>query len=471
MKNGLHHLTVRVMAACRNPLSVGAGFAVALVGFVASGVAHEVTMPDDAWLVLAGGTMMSMQVGLLVAAVGAGEGSSGAANSSMFARIYGAGIDAWPNPTLPIHRFIRVVGEALAGLVIVATWQGVLVLVGRGVLDVSWFPTANDAAIIDAMALPLALAWLLPCRAQALHAARAIGAALFGVAMFVAIGAPAGLPSMALISAMSTVALLATANGVARVEGRRRRPGKGASHHSLVRRSHPPLVELWRDACLGPLERGKALLFAGLVTSLAALACRFLGGVPPLAREVLSGIAAQWTGFALIMFPLGVNAFGASVQPGNRRLFDGHSGTEWRVLPLRREWVMRAFYGHGLVAGAAFVGLNLLAVWLSPGAPGFMGMGLEGGPIRWLPYLLMVPSFAGFLVCRAAGDSRLGAVSLTALAWTVPGSLIGLFANLRGSWHGALAFALCCALVGGVPPLCHLFPRRPRSWQRQPGLD
>ena len=142
------------------------------------------------------------------------------------------------------------------------------------------------------------------------------------------------------------------------------------------------------------------------------------------------------------------------------------------MLPLRPEWVTRAFYSHGLVAGGAFVGLCLAGARLS-GMPNFIGVGMRTGqPFAWVPYMLMVPSFAGLLASRAAGDHHMRALSGAALILTLPGYLIGMFLPFRvlpfveRGFGLAGLVALILALVGGLPPLVHLLPRKTPGGRR-----
>ena len=67
---------------------------------------------------------------------------------------------------------------------------------------------------------------------------------------------------------------------------------------------------------------------------------------------------------------------------------------------------MRAFYAHGLVTGMVFVGLGQISFGLT-GMPLF-GIGVPSDKGPGCHSLLMVPSFAGYLVGWAAGDRRSG---------------------------------------------------------------
>jgi hypothetical protein len=467
MRNGLRHLAIRFAAAWRSPLSILGGLIAAVLSAAAVAAVAATADADSGLGQLESVLFVALvlgQIGIAAAAIGAGDGGDGRGQSSLSARLFGATPRDWTNPGLPIGRTTRVLAEALAGVLVVMTCQGVLLLVGA----VAYGPAASAlpglAAVLDATVLPVAVAWLLPGRAQGFHVLRGVLAAMAG-----AVAALTGGPLVALLgSSVLTVVLFATADAFSWIERGRPRKGERSARSSLVRRGRPPRQALCRDAWLGPIEVGRRGIWVSGALILAAVALGLVKGVPHRAVQLLTTWAPPMAGFPLVMNPLGLINLSVPSRLGGQGLFRVDAWARRSVLPLRPEWVTRALYCHGLAAGGAFVGLCLAGAWLS-GMPNFMGAGMGSGrPVLWAPYLLMVPSFAGFLASRAAGDNRMRTLSLTALVLTVPGYVVGVIVHLAdvgggsGMWL-ANAIALALAMVGGLPPLVYLFPKRTRA--------
>lgn len=145
------------------------------------------------------------------------------------------------------------------------------------------------------------------------------------------------------------------------------------------------------------------------------------------------------------------------------------------VLPIRREWVMRAFYAHGLMTGTLVIVLGTIGARLT-GTSFFsdissLGQSSDDATV-WLPWILMVPSWAGFLASTAAGNRRLAVLSLVSLVLTpfafLYGSVFFLlrYGVLEDAFRIGAIIALGFALVGGVPSLIFLFPRKKASIRR-----
>ncbi len=467
MRNGLRHLAIRFAAAWRSPLSILGGLVAALLSAAAvattadpdSGLGHL-----DSELFVA---LVLCQIGIVAAAIGAGDGGDGRGQSSLSARLVGASPRDWTNPGLPIDRTSRVLAEALAGVLVVMTCQGALLIVGAIAFGREAFALPGLAVVTDVTVLPVAVAWLLPGRVQPLHVLRGVLAAVAGAA-----AALTGGPLVALLgSSVLTIALFTTADALSRIERRRPRQIERPARRLLVRRARPPLQALCRDAWFGPIEVGRRGLYLSVALILTAAGLGLTKGVPHRVVQLLTTWAPMMAGIPLVMNPLGLINLSVPSRLGGQGLFRVDAWARQSVLPLRREWVTRALYCHGLAAGGAFVGLCLAGAWLS-GMPNFMGAGMGSArPAPWAPYVLMVPSFAGFLASRAAGDHRMRALSLTALVLTIPGYVVGVIVHRAavsggsGMWL-ADAIALGLAMVGGVPPLIYLFPRKAAAVRR-----
>jgi hypothetical protein len=468
MRNGLRHFTNRFTAAWRSPLSILGGLVAAFlsVGAVVttadpgSGLGHVESVSFVA--------LVLFQIGVVASAIGAGAGGDGRGQSSLAARLVGASLRDWTNPALPLGRTARVLAEALAGVLVVVACQSAFFIVATVALGSEAVDLARLAAVADATVLPVSVAWLLPSRVQRLHILRWVLAAAAG-----AVAALTGGPLVALLgSLVLTIVLFTTADALARIERKRPRPTKRPARNPLVRRPRPPLQALCRDAWLGPIEVGRHGLYLSVSLTLAAVALRMIKGVPHGVVQGLMTWAPVMAGMPLVMNPLGLVNLAVPSRLGGQGLFRVDAWAGRSVLPLRPEWVTRALYCHGLAAGGAFVGLCLAGAGLS-GMPNFMGAGMGSGrPVLWVPYVLMAPSFAGFLASRAAGDHRMRVLSLAALALTLPGYGVGVMITHpavvsagSGMWL-ATAIGLALAIVGGVPPLLYLFPRKRASVRR-----
>ena len=462
MNNGLRHYTDRLTAACRSPLSAWTGLAGAVLVAVSAALPRELNAISIVFL-------CSLS-GVVVAAVGAGDGSRGMRESSLSVRLAGASLRDWPNPALPIDLATRVASETLAGLTVIMLFQAGLSMAVSALTGWDVIQAVRFQGMVDFMALPAAAAWLLPAGARALQVLRGVAtSAIGGVAVWASV--TSGSPFTALLVAMAlAVALFATSDAAARVEFKPRRRVGRTSYSSLARRSRTPLEQLWHDAVLGPIERNGRTLYTSACLVVAAFLLGPIKGVPPIVGQGLTALAAFLTGNALMMRPLGLTSVGAPTRLGGQALVGGGSWAGQMVLPLRREWVTRAFYGHGLVTGMVFIGLGQISYGLT-GMPLF-GIGVPSDKgIGWLPFVLIVPSFAGSLVSWAVGNRRLLALSLTAAALTLPAYGVGLIVRPAigvgepAIWFAGVA-ALPLALIGGGPPLKYLFPRRAAGKRR-----
>jgi hypothetical protein len=188
-----------------------------------------------------------------------------------------------------------------------------------------------------------------------------------------------------------------------------------------------------------------------------ALALRIAGAVPHVVIQWLTLTAFVLPGVALMARPLGFPFSGTSSKPRVVAFFEKGGFGGGTVLPLRREWVVRSFYLHGLATGALSVGL-LSGVFGWPPA------------IVWLQFALIIPPYAGLLAAEAAGERWLMTLCLVALVFTWPADIGGALLAASDLHQVAtigpptdwFAFVprLFFACVGGVPPLVYLFPRK-----------
>jgi hypothetical protein len=452
-----HHLATRWMAAFRSPRDCYVGFAAAfmLTGaqMSAMGVNHNVDWVLAA-LILAGVTSFA-------AMSGAGASTGGRPPGFGLARSEARDV---PNPTLPLDPGVRALMEALAGVGVVAVWQTLLVviaplsrslvpidLVGSGVGSLSG--TFATWCVI----VPGAMAWLLPAHSQVVSLLRGVTVTILAAAAFVI--SFSSMPWAIDLAVALVATLLATAR-VAVIPGPFTRLGRpsdartagGPQHREgrsralaavMFRQSRAPLAQLWWDACLGPLRSGKPAL-------IACAACFIVGGALARAHigsEMLAGsvttiaplLVASWLALHVLGTP--ATTAGGGVRAG---LFGG-IGHAWTRLPLRREWVIRTFYGHGLIVGLTFVALSLIGLKITGSPPLFAG-GIPGEPFSWIPLLCAVPPFAGVMACAAAGDRVRGFISL-----------VSLVLILTALPYNSTPLGAACALTGGLPPLVHLF--------------
>jgi hypothetical protein len=464
MNNGLRHFRNQCVAAGRSLERMGVGLsAFAMLALNSSLWLREVRT-SIGWVMLAFNFWV---VGTVTAGAGAGEMQSGVRGRNHRGRLAAAELRDWPIPALPVNSIARVAAEALAGLAVLVAWQLAFLVVASVLTTWDLVPTMRFLGLVDVVVLPMAAGWLLPARLQLLHHLRGAGATLIGAAAVNAsISASSPLPVL-LVSAVLTLVLFGTSDVAARIGDRSRRRVGGAAHGALARRSRPPLRQLWRDALLGPLESNRGVFYAAggaaLLAYLLGLVERELG----IVRGGLIFAATVLPGFGVLRRPLGLGLtfVGGPSSRGAGGIFGGRCFAGGMLLPLRREWVARSFYLHVLVAGAVCVGLGLLAEVIS--SP-FFGVEIRSAGIAGLPWplALMVPSLGGLATASAMGDRRLRALSLTALLLTWPTAVArGVLVFVPSASGGmkawlVLAIAVVLALVGGVPPLVYLFPRK-----------
>jgi hypothetical protein len=304
------------------------------------------------------------------------------------------------------------------------------------------------------LAFPLVLAWATTTRLDARGIMKLAIATLllFGAA---SVGATAHVGSALLVCVGVSAFLLVRMDDGSRVEPVR------PARRLRFRASPAPLVQLRRDAWLGPVRRlwWVLLLAVPVPLTLTALG-RAVGFDSEPGRAIgfrglalTTALLLQWpTLLALALFPLGL-ALVASATPATR-LFSGAFLRSWGVLPLEPKRVIRTVYAHGLVAaGFAWLVLGLQTRLL----------GVRFGPALYeLPVVFLMP---GIAVCEAVGDRRRGLLAVGALAifqFGVPfafallpevlGSAVPFSRN--GMALGIAGYAV--GLGGALPPLAHL---------------
>lgn len=455
-----HHLATRWMAAFRSPRDCYVGFAAAFMLTGAQMSARWVNHNVD-WVFAA---LTLSAVTSFVAMSGAGASTGGRPPGFGSARSEARDI---PNPTLPLDPGVRALMEALAGVGVMAVWQTLLVVIAplsRSLVPIdlggSGLGSLSGTFATWCVIVPGAMAWLLPAQSQVVNLLRGVTVMMLAATAFEI--SVSSMPwaidlTVALVAVLLATARVAMIPGpfnrlVRRSDARttsrpdHRAGGSLAKRRDVMfRESRAPLAQLWRDACLGPLRSGKLPFVACAACFLAvgALARAHIGS------EMLAGFVTT-LGPLLVAVWLALHALGTPTTTAGRGvragLFSGDIGLAWTSLPLRREWVMRAFYMHGIMTGLTFVALSLLAFTITGSPPLFE---IPGEPFSWIPFLCAVPPFAGVMTCQAAGDPVRGVISAASLflVWTaLP--------------YDSAPFAVAFALTGGVPPLVHLFNRR-----------
>ena len=447
MRNGLRHFVNQVAAAGRSPGRLGAGLAaavfVALIGDTAShnpgGVRH--------WAE----TGVLLYLASVVVAFAGADDPSSTSDSDGLSRFSAANLVDWPSPTLPVAPSMRAAAEALAGLAVLLLFELALLTAGSAVFGWDVLPAMRAQGLMDVAILPAVAACLLPSRSQWLHLGRA--------AMVSVIGGSAACVSLSLVSPLPvlmtsivlTLVLFRTSDAVARIDRRPRRAARRPPRGALARSARPPLAQLCRDAVASPFEANTLVLYAAAGAEMLALMFGPVTSVPGIVRRGLIFAATLGPALVLAESPLGLNMLDNRSRLGAQAVFGWQAPAGSMVLPLRGEWIVRAFYLHGLAAGAVFVAAVMIAIGVPPVAV-------------WLPWALALPSFAGSRAALAAGARGMTALSQVAFLLILSGYGFGLLrygsgeGNL-GFWIGT-ALASGCALVGGVPPLVYLFPKR-----------
>lgn len=448
-----HHLASRWTAAFRTPISCYVGFASA---FMLTSPSLPATAVGE-WPDIRTRSIFAVTIFFTVFVTSAfvavlGGGRTGGNAFPGFMGVSRGGIRDWPDAALPLAPGARALVEALAGVGAMAVWLAALAAFGPlasalgldvdGSLPADVSRSAAWSVIVSApMLVPCAMAALLPARSQVIGVLRAVAVA--AVAAFVT---TVGLLPLALGCAAGMAAALWATARVALIPGPIALPSRDAAGPGqLSRASRPPLAQLWRDACLRPLRVTRWMLVAAAACFGLAAALTRAGAGWEVAAVALVGMPPFLVAAVLAWCPLGTfpdrrGAVGPFADP---------NGSAWLELPLRREWVMRAFYAHGVVTGLVFVALTVLGRRITGG-----GVLLAPDvPAGWAGLLCGVPPFAGFLTCRATGDRLRGAISLACFL---------LVAFLVTDERLALAPLALLAAVGGVPPLVHLLDRRSR---------
>lgn len=445
-----HHLATRWAEAFRSPRACLGGLCAAFM--------LTVTPVKPWWLngidgVLTAGMPLFI-VAWFMAALGAGRSTSGRFPS--FGTSVRSEMRDIPNASLPLDPGTRALAEALAGVGVLAVWQTLLIVIAPLLnplfhldLGSSVFSSLSGTFATWCVLVPCAMAWLLPSHTQVVNLLRGATVTVLAVAAFViSLGSMPLAIDMAvgLVAALLATARVAMIPGPFTLRGVLHAGGSRAEPRAVMfRQPRAPLARLWRDAILGPLRSGTLPL-------VACAACFMVIGALMRARlgsEMFAGfittmgpvLVAGW----LALHPLGtpLTTVGRGVRAG---LFGGETALAWTRLPLRRVWVMRAFYVHGMMAGLTFFALSVLGSKTTGPLPVF---NIPGEPFRWIPYLCAVPPAAGVMTCMAAADPVRGVVSLVSLfliQTTVP--------------YDSMLSAAMFALAGGLPPLVHLFDGR-----------
>ncbi len=457
-----HHLASRWTAAFRTPMAcfvaIGAAF------FVTGIPAKTLSDPDYAaskWPSVELAAMFLLTASSFVAASGAGRSSSGRFPGFLPGR--GQPRD-WPNPALPLGPGVRALVEALAGFGAMVIWQVVLieadpfsVFPGPKNFGLSLPAWLSVFAATWCVIVPAAMVWLLPARSRVVSLLRGL---IVTILATVALAMPFNsVPVVLVFAAALVAALLATAR-IAMIPGPFTLAARSSGPAVMFREPRAPLAQLWRDACLWPVREGKPMFIIAAACFVPAAALSRAHVAPDMLVYLLTMVSLMSVAITLAMYPLGTHAIAAG-QGVAASLFNGNIGRAWIGLPLRREWVTRSFYVHGLIAGLTFVALNYLGMRIT-GGPAFFSIEVTSGAIDWVALLCAVPPFAGFLTCRAAGDRVRGAISLVSLVLILAGLPFMLTANR----HALLALTVVLAVAGGAPPIVHLFAGHSRyaSW-------
>jgi hypothetical protein len=445
-----HHLATRWAAAFRSPRECLVGVCAAFM--LTNG-------PVKPWWLNGIGGLLSAGMPLLLvtwfmAGSCAGRGTSGRFPS--FGTSVRSEMRDIPNASLPLDPGTRALAEALAGVGILAVWQTLLVVLAPLLnplfhLDLgnSVFASLSGTFATWCVLVPCAMAWLLPSQTQVVNLLRGATVTVLAVDAFVmSLGSmPLAIDiAVGLVAALLATARVAMIPGPFTLRGVLHAGGSRAQQRAVMfRQPRAPLARLWRDTILGPLRSGTLPLVAcaACFMVVGALARAHLGPERFAAFVTTMGplLVAGW----LALHPLGtpLTTVGRGARTG---LFGGDTALAWTRLPLRRVWVMRAFYVHGMMAGLTFFALSVLGSRTTGSLSVFS---IPGEPFRWFPYLCAVPPAAGAMTCMAAGDPVRGVVSVVSLfliQTTVP--------------YGSMLSAAMFALAGGLPPLVHLFDGR-----------
>jgi hypothetical protein len=383
-----------------------------------------------------------------------------------------AGTSGRVMPALPIGPRMRIAVDALVAMpFLIAARAIVLALGGEPLARLAaygyWVRGSSYSAAL-ALNTTLGLLFLFPAVLAWTSVVRFDRRGLVRPAVVMALlVCAAGVGAMAHLWSAALLALALSAFVLARPDdGSRADPGLDRGREVPRRRSSPgPLVQLRRDAWLGPLR--VLGLFAAVVVLVPFVLAALVEQRAPQ-RYLLAQLAVlQLLALAVLpAFPLGLKLV-PGAQAGTP--FSGFFLRAASTLPLPRERVLRAVYFHALIA--AGVGWLVLCAHVAAfgGGPGL--------PLFELPAVVLV---AAIVVCEAVGDRTRGLLALTCLVGFQLGLPLGyaFVRDVLGLWGAAFqalgsvasvgrqltVAAWALGLLGGLPVLVHL--RRPAPAQR-----
>jgi hypothetical protein len=454
---GWRHFTIRALAVARDPWGLGVLALAGLLTILPTAVLSA--LHPVAWLVfqperltgIATFTMLLASVlvlwSVIVATTAVGRPSGSASARPTPGRAL---------PALPIGLRTRAVAEALAGLAVALAARLAILAIGgeplarRLMPGYAWSRLGDPAEMARATAIGLLL--VLPVVLAFTAMVRRDGPGLLKPALTIALvlaGVLAGVFAR-LWSALLLAITLSAFILVRPDDGDRPGARAGGRPLRLLHRISPgPLLQLRRDAWLGPVRALWVVGVVGLALPLALVALdegRFFF-LPPLQALLLLAV--------LPFFPFGMKLVG----PGDP-LFGGRFLRSWSFLPVPRERAVRSVYAHGLItAGAAWLVFSAF-VLRQVGARGLTRASLFGLPAVFLA--------AAIVTCEAVGDRRRGLLAAGCLAgylMIVPVAVFlahaaldlpaGAVRTIHSEWlWRAEAFGL--GLLGSIPPLVHL---------------
>lgn len=476
MSSYLHHFRARTVATLRGPgtlaIMVGTGLSTFLLWphLPGTGGGRLQILPGDVTPSGAAGMVAFLWLWLwpMLAATSIGGRASAPGRSGIF---------LMPHSPLPISARARAVIEVAVVLLFVFAVRAPALVLGRFAYDVlglsGSFPGhlafaadfASRTIIGATLALPVLVAWVMPGRsANEMFTRSAAVAGLQLVAMRLNLCAtPTRSAAVALALMLVQLALVGREWHIPAVSLGRRRRG------ALERPARHPKHQLVRDFLMRPLPLLTTLLGIHVAMfaadRLARPQIRLVGDDGPglfyFASVVLMGLAL---GFVALRPMQSAQAIAGTVGKPGYKL--GDMLAAWSVLPVRREWVLRGVYLHGLLTTAGIwavgVGTAWLTVWLDVGGPVLASR--AGTTIRELliPLGAVAPCVAGLLAASAAGRKGMALLAAAAMVMVFQGYPALLILKAPAAARSLVLVVLVC--LGGLPALGELFgPMRTRE--------
>jgi len=382
----------------------------------------------------------------------------------------GSGLFVAAHPALPVSARSRAVAEvAVLGLLVtvgrlpgffLGGWaHDTFALPGEVVGGAAWAASfATHTVLGFVIAVPVVLAWLTPTGGpqQALLRSGLVAGALLAAMLCGLLATPA---SSAAVSLVLVAVQLRSIGVEVRLPWRRQagpvaaplpaRPARDARH------------QLVRDFWSRPLPAALALL--GAQAALVALDHLALPESSPLGDDgpgllyvgstLVLSIALGWVGLR----PMGSVQAVAGVF-GKTGYRPGDFAAAWSVLPVRREWILRGVYLHGLVACAT--------IWAVAAGTYLASHLLDGGSLAtalapdkpfvelFVPLVAVVPCIAGLLAASAAARKTKTALAAVAMLAVFHGYFVLLILKVPVAVR--IAYLVAMAALGGLPVLADL---------------